>query len=115
MDTPSEDDLEQRYKARLLNEASMLRAASDLSSTDRCPVELDQQSVGRLSRMDAMQQQAMASAQDSRRHARLVAIAAALRRLEDGDFGFCPECGDFIGTSRLDLDPVLMRCVSCAR
>lgn len=114
MDTPSEDDLVQRYRARLLDEAAKLRAASDQSQADRRPVELDQQSVGRLSRMDAMQQQAMASAQDSRRQARLVAINAALRRLEEGDFGFCTDCGDFIGLSRLDLDPVLMRCVPCA-
>ena len=115
MDIPGDDVLEQRYRARLQAEASTLRAASELSLSDRRPVELDQQSVGRLSRMDAMQQQAMASAQDSRRQARLLAIAAALRRLEEGDFGFCSECGDFIGTSRLDLDPVLIRCVSCAR
>lgn len=78
-------------------------------------MELDQQSVGRLSRMDAMQQQAMAAAQDTRRRGRLAAIEAALKRLEQGEFGWCAECGEFIGLSRLDLDPVLMRCIDCAR
>jgi DnaK suppressor protein len=92
----------------------MLRAESERTRADRSPVLLDQQSVGRLSRMDALQQQAMASAQDARRKARLRAIKAALARLEAGDFGWCEDCGEFIGTKRLDLDPTLMRCVSCA-
>lgn len=115
MTEPTDAQLEQRYRPLLLAEAAELRASSDSTSKDRKPVELDQQSIGRLSRMDAMQQQAMSAAQESRRRARLVAIDAALRRLAEDEFGWCPECGEFIGTARLDLDPALMRCVDCAR
>ena len=75
---------------------------------------LDQSSVGRLSRMDAMQQQAMAAAQEARRHGRIRALEAAIRRLEDGAFGWCEDCGEFIGERRLDLDPTLVRCRDCA-
>ena len=115
MPLPTDTDLAARYRPRLLAEAADLRAASDSTAPVRKPVTLDQQSVGRLSRMDAMQQQAMAAAQEGRRSARLGAIDAALKRLDDGEFGWCAACGDFIGTKRLDLDPVLMRCVDCAR
>ena len=115
MNEPTDSELAERYRPLLVSEAKELRASSEQTSKDRRPIELDQQSVGRLSRMDAMQQQAMSAAQESRRRARLLTIEAALRRLEQGEFGWCPECGDFIGTERLDLDPTLMRCVGCAR
>lgn len=91
-----------------------LREASVHTAADRRPVELDQQSVGRLSRMDAMQQQAMAAAQETRRHGRIKGLEAAIRRIEAGEFGFCNDCGDFIGLPRLELDPTIMRCRDCA-
>jgi DnaK suppressor protein len=96
-------------------EFDALRAASGTTSEDRKPVALDQSSVGRLSRMDAMQQQAMAAAQETRRHGRIRTLEAAVRRLEEGEFGWCEDCGEFIGERRLDLDPTLMRCKDCAR
>jgi DnaK suppressor protein len=115
MSEPSDAELRERYRPRLLAEVAGLRAASSGTTADCKPVVLDQQSVGRLSRMDAMQQQAMAAAQEGRRRARLPAIEAALRRLDEGNFGWCANCGEFIGAERLDLDPTLMRCVDCAR
>ena len=54
------------------------------AEADRAPVTLDQDSVGRLSRNDAMQMHAMALAQSRRRQIDLAAMAAALRRIEDG-------------------------------
>lgn len=113
-DAPTPEVLRARYLPVLQEEAAILRNASDTTSQDRRPVTLDQQSVGRLSRMDAMQQQAMANATEARRNARLRAIDAALRRVTGEDFGWCDDCGDFIGTARLDLDPTLTRCISCA-
>ena len=81
---------------------------------ERRPVELDQQSVGRLSRMDAMQVQAMAQAVEARRRGRLQRIEAALRRLDDGDYGTCVDCGEDIPAKRLAIDPTIARCVDCA-
>ncbi|MFC2967542.1 TraR/DksA family transcriptional regulator [Acidimangrovimonas pyrenivorans] len=115
MSDPSPEELRARYWPRLTEELAGLRTSSSETSADRKPVELDQSSVGRLSRMDALQQQAMAAAQDARRQGRIRAIAAALERLEEDDFGWCEDCGEFIGEARLDLDPCLTRCVSCAR
>lgn len=109
------ETLRARYVPRLMAELDELRAASAGTSADRAPVVLDQQSVGRLARMDAMQVQAMAAAVDVRRGGRIAAITAALKRLEGDDFGWCDGCGEFIGLPRLDLDPVICRCVGCAR
>lgn len=80
----------------------------------RKPVELDQQSVGRLSRQDALQQQAMAKAQDTRRLLEIRKIAAALQRIDSGDFGWCEGCGEAIAVKRLEIDPTALLCVNCA-
>jgi len=111
---PTEAALAARYRPRLAAERDALLASSSGTRADRKPVELDQQMVGRLSRMDAMQSQAMAEAIEARRHGRIRAIAAALSRLDAGDYGWCEDCGEFIGFGRLDANPTVMRCVGCA-
>ena len=103
-----------KFRDRLVQEAAELRAEDARTEADRAPVELDQTQVGRLSRMDAMQQQAMASAQQRRRAARQKAIAAALKRIDEGEFGWCEHCGEPIAAGRLALDPTAARCVDCA-
>lgn len=113
MAEPSPETLRSRYEPRLRAELAELQEASAATSGDRRPVALDQQSVGRLSRMDALIGQAMAAGVDTRRHARIRAIEAALVRLAEDEFGFCTSCGDFIGERRLDLDPTIARCVEC--
>ena len=78
-------------------------------------VVLDQQTVGRLSRMDAIQGQAMARATAARRSGQTVRIHAALARISDGEFGYCLDCGEDLPLKRLELDPTAPLCVSCAR
>ena len=77
-------------------------------------VELDQTRVGRLSRMDALQAQQMAKALNRRRHAERGRIAAALKRMDDGEYGYCRGCGDMIPAGRLRIDPAVTQCVGCA-
>ncbi len=114
MTEPAPEILRKLFLQPLQAEAATLVHAQAETRDNRAPVTLDQQSVGRLSRMDAMQQQAMAQAQDARRTARLRAIEAALKRLAGDDFGYCDACGEFIGLPRLTLDPTLTRCIGCA-
>ncbi len=113
-DRRTEWELAARYRPRLEAELDEITTASTATAAARRPVELDQQSVGRLSRMDAIQNQAMAASSEERRKGRARAVAAALERIEAGTFGFCDECGDVIGRRRLDLDPAAMRCIGCA-
>lgn len=90
-------------------------AAEDAANADSTDVvEFQQDSVGRLSRMDAMQQQAMAQAQQRRRANERARIAAALERLEDGEWGYCVTCGEEIAEKRLAHDPSVATCVKCA-
>jgi DnaK suppressor protein len=91
-----------------------IRAQDQDSADQRSVVELDQQSVGRLSRMDALQVQAMALETSRRRTVELRRIAAALQRIDEGEFGYCSNCGDEIARRRLELDPAAPLCVDCA-
>jgi len=85
-----------------------------LGSDGQSVVTLDQQSVGRLSRMDALQNQAMAKAQQTRRDIERKRLAHALRAMDEGEYGYCEDCGEDIPLPRLQLDPGATRCVSCA-
>lgn len=78
-------------------------------------VELDQTRQGRLSRMDAMQRQAMSLAAKNRRDQALQKITAALARIEQGTYGYCIECEDPIPLRRLQVDLTAELCVSCAQ
>ncbi|HSP57971.1 MAG TPA: TraR/DksA C4-type zinc finger protein, partial [Halomonas sp.] len=84
------------------------------SKGSRDTVMLDQSSVGRLSRMDALQGQAMAKAEEDRRQLAIRRIDAALVRLERGEFGECIECGEWIAVKRLEWDPTVLKCIDCA-
>ncbi len=106
---------EKEIRQQLLARKEQLINDSTGSSDDRATVELDQSKVGRLSRMDALQMQAMSSALEIRRHRDLMKIEAALMRLEDGEYGFCLECGDEIAAGRLESNPSAPLCATCAR
>jgi len=111
MNTKALDMFLEMIKARLAE----LDAEDALGEAGKATVELDQQSVGRLSRMDALQNQAMAKAVDARRGVERGRLLAALARIDEGEFGYCEDCGDEIAEGRLRLDPAALRCVECAR
>jgi DnaK suppressor protein len=101
-------------RARLEEELEALRAASSSDEDARKPVELDQASVGRLSRMDAMQMQAMAQEKERRRQRRMRQIEAAIARLDEDDYGYCIGCGEDIAAKRLLSDPAATHCIQCS-
>jgi DnaK suppressor protein len=107
------DEIE-RFRILLLARRDDLASLETISDESRRPVELDQQSVGRLSRMDAIQQQAMALASQQRRRNESQQIGAALKRIDEGDFGWCAACGEAIPRGRLEIDPTVTLCVVCA-
>jgi DnaK suppressor protein len=103
------------FKEKLHARLKELNELSAISSDSRKAVELDQQVVGRLSRMDAMQGQAMALATEERREQERARIEAALRRIDADDFGYCVKCDEEIDVRRLELDPSTPLCLACAR
>ena len=112
MDT-AETDLD-RLRRNLADRLDGLRRSTAATADDRRPVELDQSSVGRLSRMDALQMQAMAQATEGRRAREILRIEATLKRIDAGDYGWCVSCGEAIAPKRLAADPTVPTCIDCA-
>ena len=101
------------WRQRLQDFREELQAIEREGGNSTGTVELDQQRMGRLSRMDALQGQQMAQASARRRQEMLTRIEGALRRIETGDFGYCFVCGEDIGEERLRVDPTVTRCIDC--
>ena len=108
------DPFAAEMRARLLSLREELESLASTSKQSSEVVELDQSRVGRLSRMDALQAQAMAQASGRRRAVMLQKIDAALARIESGEFGLCRSCDEPIHRKRLEFDPAATLCIGCA-
>jgi DnaK suppressor protein len=102
-----------RARLELLHKETL--AEKDATAESIAPVELDQARVGRLSRMDSMQQQAMALEQDRRRDILIKRIEGAFQRVERGTYGHCVRCSNPIEEKRIDFDPTVFFCQQCAQ
>ena len=107
MTAPSALQLLETRLAALREELARTAAAA-------APVELDQAAQGRLSRMDALQQQAMAAGLAERLRTEIRKTEAALDRVAAGNYGTCCRCGAEIEPARLAADPAAPFCADCA-
>jgi len=89
-----------------------LRGQIETSDAAARPVDLDQP-IGRVSRIDAIQQQSMAAANRRGAQLRLQQVKAALERLADEEYGDCAQCGEPVGFARLRVRPETPFCVKC--
>ncbi len=105
----------EKFKALLLEARDEILNVQTQNADARDTVTLDQTVQGRLSRMDAMQRKAMDDETARRRARRLHHIEAALKRIEDDDYGGCVNCGEEIAEKRLELDPTLTTCIKHAK
>ena len=103
-----------QIRSQLLERRDELVERESATKDAREPVELDQTRVGRLSRIDALQTQAIAQDGERRRKVELQKIDAALDRIEAGEYGYCITCGEEIPKARLAFDPAVASCVDCA-
>ena len=100
-------------KKQLKLKAAELDSQLDESRQNAEPVTLDQQSVGRVSRIDAIQQQQMAVANREQSILLLKRVSAALRRIESDEYGLCLQCAEAIGFPRLEAQPFTPLCLEC--
>lgn len=78
------------------------------------PVTLDQTAVGRLSRIDSLQNQGLTRNLQEREQAKLGQVITAFQRLEAGTYGTCTECGGEIPFERLEVFPETPTCAACS-
>lgn len=89
-----------------------LRGALDDSGDSARPVDLEQP-IGRVSRIDAIQQQKMAEAGRRNHETRLRLVSAAIGRIASDEYGVCAECEEPIGYGRLKASPEARLCLAC--
>ncbi len=103
------------FKKQLESRLAELTEGLEAGKDGTAPLELDQGRVGRVSRMDAMQQRAMAQAAARLADAEKTRILQALDRIRSGDYGYCTHCDEDISEKRLRFDPSVLFCIECAR
>lgn len=101
-----------RLEADLEALAVELKQLLEISAASVKPVDLDEP-IGRVSRMDAIQQQKMAESNRRGSRARLERVNAALAALRRGEYGDCHECEEPIGYRRLEARPESRMCIKC--
>ncbi|HEY5602152.1 MAG TPA: TraR/DksA C4-type zinc finger protein [Gammaproteobacteria bacterium] len=104
----------QAFKTKLLERKAQLLAIAQSADDAAATVELDQTRQGRLSRMDALQGQAVAIAAKNRRNQEVSRIEQALQRIEKDDYGYCQRCDNEIAAQRLEFDMSALFCKRCA-
>ncbi len=104
----------EKFKEKLLELRAELEGLDSAAQDSQGTVVLDQSSVGRLSRMDALQGQQMALDTQRRRNKQLAQIKAALVRIDQNDYGYCLDCGKEIAGGRLSVNPAATHCIGCA-
>ena len=97
----------------LLSKKEMLESQLSESCDAIKPVALDQTLQGRISRMDAMQQQGVAASTHRQTSTTLQKVANAFKRFETQKFGYCQKCEEPIGYGRLKAKPESPLCLSC--
>ncbi len=105
----------ENFREKLLRLRDELQEIEQTGKEAAQTVELDQSRVGRLSRMDALQAQAMSIESGRRRNIKLKRIDAALKRIDKDEFGLCIKCEEEINPRRLEVDPTAPLCIDCAR
>jgi DnaK suppressor protein len=104
---------ESSLRERLESLIEELRTALAGTTEAARPVELDQPAIGRVSRIDAIQQQKMTQANRQAQQARLHLAQSALRRFDQDEYGDCMACGEAISPARLEARPESLFCVTC--
>ena len=104
----------QLFRNRLIENREILTVAIEGETESSKIVAVDQSTMGRLSRMDALQLQAMTQETKLRHEEGLRNIFSALSRIDSGDYGYCLKCDELISTARLEVDPAASLCINCA-
>ena len=94
-------------------EEQTLEDLKRLNAAVQAPPGLDDGTIGRLTRMDALQQQEMALHGQRRLKLQLETIRGALSRVQDGTYGTCVFCEQVISPDRLEATPETPSCTTC--
>ncbi len=105
----------ERAEMRSLIEAQLQTTRQEIAELEELvrPIAPDN-AIGRISRMDAINNRAINEASLRQKQAKLQQLERAQTRVNKPDYGQCTQCGQPIPIGRLRLMPASVRCVRCA-
>ena len=103
-----------QLRGELQRTLSRIERSMKTSGNGSQPREIDQSAVGRLSRIEAIQNQGLTRNLHDRERVQLAEIMAALERLESGCYGVCDTCRTVIRFERLIVFPEARTCGGCS-
>ena len=104
-----------KKKYRISLEENLLSIERYLkSSTEAAAAVEPDKGLGRLSRLEAMQDQQLVMEMRRRKKRQLAEIKSALSKLEMGNYGVCVFCNSLISAERLEATPEVQTCVRCS-
>jgi len=106
------DEQTAELQTRLTTLRDELKQSLEKSRDGSRPVSLDEP-IGRLTRMDAIQQQSMSAATRRQTDVRLRQVVQALGLVRRGEYGLCRRCEEPIGYARLSARPESPYCLTC--
>jgi DnaK suppressor protein len=108
LDRPTVKALERVLRAKQADLVETLRSA--VSARRTAEVRSTEDLLGRAT---VTLDDELGAALLDRLNGQLAQIEAALHRLDREEYGFCHECGEFIGVARLEALPFAGRCGGC--
>ena len=109
MDANAKDEIRKKIKSLI---SSLHKEIEELEELTK-PVS-PENSIGRLTRMDAINNKSVAEASLRNRKRKLGKLKVAINKIDDEDFGVCIRCKSVINPQRIILMPESEKCVRCA-
>ena len=104
-----------RNELREIIEKKIIRTSEDVDELRELTKPVSpENSIGRISRMDAINNKSVNEAALNTARQKLVKLEFALSKVDQEDFGICIVCNQTIPEGRLMFMPESARCVSCA-
>jgi DnaK suppressor protein len=109
MDKQQKENLRKKIQTQLLETKQDIVNLEELTK----PIAPDN-AVGRLSRMDAINNRSINQAALNSSRLKLNMLNKALGHINDPEFGICADCGNTIPAGRIMIMPETNLCVHCA-
>ncbi|MCH2023905.1 MAG: TraR/DksA C4-type zinc finger protein [Saprospiraceae bacterium] len=106
---------EERIKIKVMIEQKIIKAEKKIKDYKEMTKPIKpENSLGRLSRMDAINNKSVVEAALRRAEQNLAALKSALLNINKENFGLCQKCECQIPIGRIVLKPESPYCVNCA-
>lgn len=107
---------EEKEKIREMIAQKIVKAEKKIENYEEMTLPIKpENSLGRLSRMDAINNKSVVEAALRRANENLAELKSALENIHKEDFGICKSCDTQIPLGRIVLKPGSPYCVNCAR